>query len=106
MTRRNEVVSEILIKGNYPEQNKVECPECKCYFQFYTQEIQVDMTTQDEMDLLGGFGVHKWIRCPQCNCVVTLQCQFTEDRPMQSLNEFFRNIFKKKKERNDKNGEN
>lgn len=89
-------MSEIIIKGKYPEENKVECPECKCYFQFYTEEVQVDMTTPDEMDLLGGFDVHKWIRCPQCNCRVTLQCHFTEDRPLESLNEFFRKIFKHK----------
>lgn len=87
---------EIIIRGHYPENNKVECPECKCYFQFYTEEVNVDMTTEDEMDLLGGFGVHKWIRCPQCNCKVTLSCEFTEDRPLESLHEFFRNIFRKK----------
>lgn len=98
---------DVIMKGHYPEKNKVECPECKCYFQFYDSEIKVDMTTQDEMDLLGGFGVHKWIRCPQCNCVVTLQCIFTEDRPLSSLNDFFRKIFNKKKRKkkgNDENG--
>lgn len=94
---------DIIIKGNYPDNNKIECPECKCYFQYYTNEIITDITSPDEMDFLGGFGVHKWIKCPQCGCKVTLKYTFLEDEPpLHSLCNFFRNIFKKG--RKDKNG--
>lgn len=94
-------MSQIIVPGHYPEDNKIECEDCHCLFKFYNTEIHTDITTPDEMDLLGGFGVHKWVECPQCKHHMTLSCTFTESRPFEDFMNFFRNIFKRKGEDND-----
>lgn len=96
-------MSKIIKPGDYPENNKVECDGCHCLFKYYNTEIHVDMTTPDEESLLGGFGIHRWVECPQCKNRVTLSCQFTESKPFEDFIEFFKNLFKRKEENNGEN---
>lgn len=91
-------MSQIIKKGKYPEKNKITCEGCGCLFQYYNKEVVIDMTTPDEQSFLGGFGVHKYIRCPQCNEVCTISCEFQEDKDIfTEIKEWFCGRFKKSK---------
>ena len=88
---------EIIKKGEYPENNKIICEKCKCEFKYYDSEIITDMTSPEVEDFLGGFGVHKYVRCPTCNNVCTISCEFTKYEPFKWFKNFI-NKFKIRKE--------
>lgn len=71
---------KILKDGTYPEENKIICKECNCEFQYFNKEIIVDMTTPDEESFFGGFGVHKYLKCPTCNSICTISTEFIEHK--------------------------
>lgn len=87
-------MAKILKDGEYPEENKIICEECKCEFQYYNSEVKTDITTPDEQDFLGGFGVHKYINCPCCNYVCTISCEFEKNK---SIKEWLHGRFNKSK---------
>jgi hypothetical protein len=61
------------------------------YFQpEYNSEIIVEMSTPEEVDMFNGFGVYKYVNCPQCHTNCTISCDFTEKTG------FFKRIFCKK----------
>ena len=72
-------MAEIIKHRGYPKDNICICEECGCEFAYYNTEITVDTTTPDEACFFGGFGVHKWIRCPECDAKCTIYCHFEED---------------------------
>lgn len=101
-------MAHILEEGHYPEKNKVECESCKCYFEYYDTEIVVETSTPLEMDTFCGWGIHKYVVCPQCNHKNTLLCEFYEDPSIfDGISRFIdkiKNIFKKKE--GNENGKN
>lgn len=98
-------MAHILEEGHYPEENKLECESCKCYFEYYNSEIVVETSTPLEMETFCGFGIHKYVVCPQCKHKNTIFCEFYPDEPVfGKLIEKIKNIFKKKD--GNKNGEN
>lgn len=90
-------MSKIIEKGKYPEENKITCKSCNCIFQYYNSEIIVDSTTPDEAAFFGGYGVHRYIKCPQCNNICTISTDFFEDEPLlNGLKKWFKSLLKKK----------
>lgn len=69
---------EIIKPGNYPEKNIIKCKECNCEFRYYNSEVIVEMSTPEEVDMFDGFGVYKYVNCPQCHTNCTISCDFTE----------------------------
>lgn len=89
---------KIIKNGEYPEQNKIECEDCGCIFLYYNSEVEVSISSPDEQDLLGGFGVHKYIKCPECNHVCTISCDFIEDESfIESFINGLKKLFNRKK---------
>ena len=85
---------KIIDEGKYPEKNKMKCEECGCEFQYYNTEVITDMTTPDEEAMFGGFGVHKYLKCPTCKTICTISCDFKEREPMLSkIKKWWDNLF-------------
>ena len=91
-------MSEIIKHGGYPEDNICVCEECNCEFAYYDSEVTTEYTTPLEQDFLGGFGVYKWINCPECDAKCTLYCHFEEDVSISTeIKEWFCKKFRKGK---------
>lgn len=73
---------KVIKHGKYPEKNKVTCDECGCVFKYFTNEIDVNMTTPDEEAFFGGFAVLKSIKCPDCNHMNIISYEFTEHKSL------------------------
>lgn len=85
---------KVLKKGKYPEENIITCEKCGCEFQYYDTEIIVDMTTPDEESFLGGFGVHKYLKCPTCNAICTISTDFIEHKSIfTEIKEWWKDLF-------------
>ena len=93
---------KIVVEGKYPENNKTVCDECECIFQYYTREVHTDFTTPDEEAFFGGFGMYKWIRCPQCGNKVILDYSFEETDPFPGLTKLINKIKSKFKNKGEK----
>lgn len=68
----------IIKNGNYKKENTVVCDQCNCEFQYFNTEIITETSSPEESEMLGGFGVHKYVRCPTCNNIITIACTFVE----------------------------
>lgn len=94
MCRKEVRKMKILKKGNYPKENIMICKKCGCEFQYYNTEIIIDMTTPDEESFLGGFGVHKYLKCPTCNAICTISTDFIEHKSIfTEIKEWWKNLF-------------
>ena len=97
-------MAQIIQPGDYPEKNLMECDDCHCKFRYYTSEIMVDVTNMDEQAFLGGIGIHRYVKCPQCNNICTVSTEFIEDDPLiANMKRLARNIFKKGEDKDGKN---
>ena len=84
----------ILKKGEYPKENVITCEKCGCEFQYYDTEITVNTTTPDEEGFFGGFGVHKYLKCPTCNAICTISTDFIEHKSIfTEIKEWWKNLF-------------
>lgn len=85
---------KVLKKGKYQKENIITCEKCGCEFQYYDTEIIVDMTTPDEEGFFGGFGVHKYLKCPTCNAICTISTDFIEHKSIfTEIKEWWKNLF-------------
>lgn len=84
---------QIVEQGKYPEKNKMKCKECGCEFQYFNTEVVIDMTTPDEEAMLGGFGVHKYLKCPTCKTICTISCEFREESMFSKIKKWWGNLF-------------
>lgn len=87
---------EIFEHGHCKPENIIICEECGCKFGYYNSDVIMDVTTPDEEALCGGFGVHKYVRCPECGHIYTLHTDFT---PYVSWVDKLYEWFKKRKEK-------
>lgn len=69
-------MAKIINNGYYPPENIAECDGCHCKFKYYNSEITIDTSTPDEEDLFDGFGISKYVKCPQCGNEVMVSCNF------------------------------
>lgn len=87
---------DILKQGKYPEENKIVCKECGCKFQYYNSEIITEISDSLEHEILGGIGVHKYLKCPTCDTTCTISYNFFEDKSIFSeIAEWFKSKLKK-----------
>lgn len=94
MCRKEARRVKVLKKGKYQKENIITCEKCGCEFQYYDTEIIVDMTTPDEESFLGGFGVHKYLKCPTCNAICTISTDFIEHKSIfTEIKEWWKNLF-------------
>ena len=92
----------IVKPGEYPVDNLCTCDKCGCEFYYYDSEVHTETTTPDEEDFLGGFGVHKYVECPECNDQVTITWTFTEhenwiDNFINRIKKITNKIFRREK---------
>ena len=99
---------EILQKGEYPENNIRECEDCHCVFKYYNSEINIETSSVLEQETFCGFGITKYVKCPQCNHKNILSCNFYEDPSwLDALIDNIKSIkIKFKKKEGKKNGKN
>ena len=57
---------KIIEHGEYPEQNKIECKECGCKFQYFNSEIQTEYSLYEDYETFGIFATYKYLTCPEC----------------------------------------
>lgn len=89
-------MSEIIINGDYPEKNIIECDECHCKFKYYNQEVTTETSSPLEMETFCGWGITKYIKCPQCNNRIIICCNFYPDPdPIGDIIDKFSNLSKK-----------
>lgn len=94
MCRKEAGRVKVLKKGKYQKENIITCEKCGCEFQYYDTEIIVDMTTPDEESFLGGFGVHKYLKCPTCNAICTISTDFIEHKSIfTEIKEWWKDLF-------------
>lgn len=94
MCRKEARKVKVLKKGKYQKENIITCEKCGCEFQYYDTEIIVDMTTPDEESFLGGFGVHKYLKCPTCNAICTISTDFIEHKSIfTEIKEWWKDLF-------------
>lgn len=94
MCRKEARRVKVLKKGKYQKENIITCEKCGCEFQYYDTEIIVDMTTPDEESFLGGFGVHKYLKCPTCNAICTISTDFIEHKSIfTEIKEWWKDLF-------------
>ena len=87
---------EVLYTGDYPDKNIVECDECHCKFKYYDSEVQVETSSLEEQEFLCGYGVSKYIKCPQCGHRIMTSCNFYPDPdPIGDIIDKFSNLSKK-----------
>lgn len=85
---------KILKDGIYPEENIITCKKCGCEFQYYDTEIITDITTPEEESFLGGFGVHKYLKCPTCNEICTISTNFMKHKSIfAEIKESWQNLW-------------
>ena len=94
MCRKEARRVKVLKKGKYQKENIITCEKCGCEFQYHDTEIIVDMTTPDEESFLGGFGVHKYLKCPTCNAICTISTDFIEHKSIfTEIKEWWKDLF-------------
>lgn len=87
---------EVLYTGDYPDKNIVECDECHCKFKYYDSEVQIETSSLKEQEFLCGYGVSKYIKCPQCGHRIMTSCNFYPDPdPIGDIIDKFSNLSKK-----------
>lgn len=87
---------EVLYTGDYPDKNIVECDECHCKFKYYDSEVQIETSSLEEQEFLCGYGVSKYIKCPQCGHRIMTSCNFYPDPdPIGDIIDKFSNLSKK-----------
>ena len=57
---------EVLHNGKYPDKNMIACDECNCIFRYYDSEVLIETSSLEEQEVFCGYGVTKYIKCPQC----------------------------------------
>ena len=70
---------EVLHNGKYPDKNMIACDECNCIFRYYNSEILIETSSLEEQEAFCGYGVTKYIKCPQCGHKITTSCNFYPD---------------------------
>lgn len=94
MCRKEAGRVRVLKKGEYSKENIITCEKCGCKFQYYDTEIIVNTTTPDEESFLGGFGVHKYLKCPTCNAICTISTNFIEHKSIfTEIKELWKDLF-------------
>lgn len=87
---------EVLYTGDYPDKNIVECDECHCKFKYYDSEVQIETSSLEEQEIFCGYGVSKYIKCPQCGHRIMTSCNFYPDPdPIGDIIDKFSNLSKK-----------
>lgn len=87
---------EVLHNGDYPDKNIVECDECHCKFKYYDSEVQIETSSLEEQEIFCGYGVSKYIKCPQCGHRIMTSCNFYPDPdPIGDIIDKFSNLSKK-----------
>lgn len=87
---------EVLYTGNYPNKNRITCDECHCKFKYYDSEIDIETTSLEEQEFLCGYGITKYVKCPQCGHRVMISCNFYPDPdPIGDIIDKFSNLSKK-----------
>ena len=70
---------EVLHNGKYPDKNMIACDECNCIFRYYNSEILIETSSLEEQEVFCGYGVTKYIKCPQCSHKIMTSCNFYPD---------------------------
>lgn len=87
---------EVLYTGNYPDKNRITCDECHCEFKYYDSEVQVETSSLEEQEIFCGYGITKYIKCPQCGHRIMTSCNFYPDPdPIGDIIDKFSNLSKK-----------
>ena len=87
---------EVLHNGDYPDKNIVECDECHCEFKYYDSEIQIETSSLEEQVIFCGYGVSKYIKCPQCVHRIITSCNlYTDPNQIGDIIDKFSNLSKK-----------
>lgn len=89
-------MSKIIENGDYPEKNLVTCDECNCTFKYYDNEVIIETSSLEEQEIFCGYGVTKYIQCPQCKHKIMTSCNFYPDPdPIGDIIDKISNIGKK-----------
>ena len=87
---------EVLHNGKYPDKNMIACDECNCIFRYYDSEVLIETSSLEEQEAFCGYGVTKYIKCPQCGHKITTSCNFYLDPdPIGDIIDKFSNLSKK-----------
>ncbi len=91
----------ILKVGEYPKENVANCKECGCEFQYYNSEIIIETSSIAEQEMLGGYAIRKYIKCPTCKAECEIFFKYYEEKYISiftEIKEWFKNKFKRKKD--------
>ena len=87
---------EVLHNGKYPDKNMIACDECNCIFRYYDSEVLIETSSLEEQEAFCGYGVNKYIKCPQCGHKITTSYNFYPDPdPIGDIIDKFSNLSKK-----------
>ena len=87
---------EVLHNGKYPDKNMIACDECNCIFRYYDSEVLIETSSLEEQEAFCGYGVTKYIKCPQCGHKIMTSCNFYPDPdPIGDIIDKFSNLSKK-----------
>lgn len=87
---------EVLYTGNYPNKNVTTCDECHCKFKYYDSEIEIETSSLEEQEFFCGYGITKYVKCPQCGHRIMISCNFYPDPdPIGDIIDKFNNLCKK-----------
>ena len=87
---------EVLHNGKYPDKNMIACDECNCIFRYYDSEVLIETSSLEEQEVFCGYGVTKYIKCPQCGYKITTSYNFYPDPdPIGDIIDKFSNLSKK-----------
>ena len=87
---------EVLHNGKYPDKNMIACDECNCIFRYYDSEVLIETSSLEEQEVFCGYGVTKYIKCPQCGYKIMTSCNFYPDPdPIGDIIDKFSNLSKK-----------
>ena len=87
---------EVLHNGKYPDKNMIACDECNCIFRYYDSEVLIETSSLEEQEAFCGYGVTKYIKCPQCGYKITTSYNFYPDPdPIGDIIDKFSNLSKK-----------
>lgn len=87
---------EVLHNGYYPDKNIIECDECHCKFKYYDSEVEIETSSLEEQEAFCGYGITKYIKCPQCSNRIIASCNFYPDPdPIGDIIDKFSNLIKK-----------
>ena len=87
---------EVLHNDKYPDKNMIACDECNCIFRYYDSEVLIETSSLEEQEVFCGYGVTKYIKCPQCGHKIMTFCNFYPDPdPIGDIIDKFSNLSKK-----------